>query len=262
MIRLIPKNEIYIGQSKNVSQRIQEHRSLLRHDKHLYKNGQRTLLQKSWNKYGEDNFEFKLIEFCEENELNIKEQYWISYYECNRTKTGKGFNLTDGGDRCFTVNSVNKGKVLINDEKHSFYIFPEELDDYLCKGYKVGLDEATKLKRSGKYWSTHKKKTLPQKPKIKKERIVTEETRKKLSERMKQRHIEHPMPEEQRIKIKERCSIGVDQFTKDNILVSSFSSMAEAEQVTKINKSHICQCCKGQRKTAGKYIWRYHDSYI
>ena len=63
----------YIGQSKNVRTRLWQHKSLLKNNRHTYKTGELSLLQKAWNKYGEDAFEFKIIEFCEIDKLNDKE---------------------------------------------------------------------------------------------------------------------------------------------------------------------------------------------
>ena len=55
-------------------------------------------------------------------------------------------------------------------------------------------------------------------------------------------------------------SCPVDQYNLNNDYIQSFSCMAEAGRKTKINHTHICQCCKGKRKTAGSYIWRYKDA--
>ena len=40
-------------------------------------------------------------------------------------------------------------------------------------------------------------------------------------------------------------------------LLATFPSTREAERVTGINQSNISECCKGKRKSAGGYIWRY-----
>ena len=42
----------------------------------------------------------------------------------------------------------------------------------------------------------------------------------------------------------------------------TFYSSKEAEKQTNINHSSIIQCCKGNRKTAGGYHWRYHKEAI
>lgn len=49
----------------------------------------------------------------------------------------------------------------------------------------------------------------------------------------------------------------VSQYTTDNLYVNSFFSTKEAERVTKIKAYNIAAVCKGKRKTAGGYIWKY-----
>ena len=48
---------------------------------------------------------------------------------------------------------------------------------------------------------------------------------------------------------------GILQFSKDGELIAEYSSIMEAERTTGCN--HICECCKGKRKSTGGYIWRY-----
>ena len=62
----------YIGSSKNLRARLWEHRSLLRHNKHINQH-----LQNAWNKYGEINFEYSIIEFCNENIRYEREQFYV-----------------------------------------------------------------------------------------------------------------------------------------------------------------------------------------
>ena len=52
-------NKCYIGQTKDYEQRFAEHKRLLRRNKH-----QNPHLQSAWNKYGEKNFSFDVIEYC------------------------------------------------------------------------------------------------------------------------------------------------------------------------------------------------------
>ena len=59
----IVNNKKYVGQSTDVEGRIAHHKSALRHNKHANDH-----LQKSWNKYGEDNFRFEILCFCNEEE--------------------------------------------------------------------------------------------------------------------------------------------------------------------------------------------------
>lgn len=43
-------------------------------------------------------------------------------------------------------------------------------------------------------------------------------------------------------------------------IISEYSSLAEASRIFKLNSSGIIQCCKGNQKTAGGYIWKYVDN--
>ena len=64
----------YVGSTMNYSSRISKHKSLLRKNKH-----HSFLLQRAWNKYGEENFIFKIIEYVDDiNELKEKEQEYLS----------------------------------------------------------------------------------------------------------------------------------------------------------------------------------------
>ena len=47
------------------------------------------------------------------------------------------------------------------------------------------------------------------------------------------------------------------QFSKNGELIAEYSSLTEAERQTGCNNSHICECCKGERKSASGYIWKY-----
>ena len=56
----------------------------------------------------------------------------------------------------------------------------------------------------------------------------------------------------------ETRSKSVLMFDKSNgELLATFPSICEAERVTGINISHISECCNGNRKSAGGYVWRY-----
>lgn len=68
----IVNNKRYIGSSINIRTRLWKHRSLLRGNKH-----ENPYLQNSWNKYGEHNFDYYIVEKCSEELLLEREQYYI-----------------------------------------------------------------------------------------------------------------------------------------------------------------------------------------
>lgn len=51
----------------------------------------------------------------------------------------------------------------------------------------------------------------------------------------------------------------VVQYTTEGVFLAEYPSIKEAGRVTGINKSHICQVCRGKEKTAGGYIWCYEE---
>lgn len=93
-------NKWYVGQSTDLHKRITTHKSLLRHSK-PHENHH---LLKAWEIYGEESFEFYVLEECDKNQLNEREIYWIglldSYFNgYNQTLGGggvRGFILPDG----------------------------------------------------------------------------------------------------------------------------------------------------------------------
>ena len=78
IIRNLVNNKVYIGKSKNVSQRKNAHFNALKLNKH---NNQH--LQNSYNKYGKDNFQFDILEYCEESLLPTREMYFIELHRNN-----------------------------------------------------------------------------------------------------------------------------------------------------------------------------------
>lgn len=57
IIQNLVNGNIYVGSSSNIKRRFSQHKSTLRHNTHKNKH-----LQNAWNKYGEENFEFVVIE--------------------------------------------------------------------------------------------------------------------------------------------------------------------------------------------------------
>ena len=88
----------------------------------------------------------------------------------------------------------------------------------------------------------------------------TDETRKKLSES----HIGKHHSEETKKKLSE-AKIGnhnspqtpVLQYSKSGEFIAEYPSTKEAERRTRCSHGNISSCCKGKRKSAGGFIWKY-----
>ena len=55
---------------------------------------------------------------------------------------------------------------------------------------------------------------------------------------------------------KAKAVIGINKVSG---LILEFPSLMEAERQTGISNKHICECCKGKRKSAKGFYWHYVD---
>ena len=91
----------------------------------------------------------------------------------------------------------------------------------------------------------------------------SEESKKKISEALsgeKAYWYGKHLLEESKRKISQSMGVnGILQFSKDGELIAEYSSIHEAERHTGCNQGNICNCCKGERKSAGGFIWKYKE---
>lgn len=83
-------NKCYIGQTtQTLEQRFQQH--IYNAKKHINR-----YLYDAMNKYGIENFSIICLEECPNDSLDIKEKYWIKYFQSNNKNFG--YNMTEGGE--------------------------------------------------------------------------------------------------------------------------------------------------------------------
>ena len=82
--------KFYVGQTDNLQRRLMQHLRDLRANRDYC-----SLLQRAWNKYGEDNFKIEIVEFCKVYELDEKEELHIK--EKQSMSFQNGYNLFGGG---------------------------------------------------------------------------------------------------------------------------------------------------------------------
>lgn len=80
-------DKVYIGSSINIPKRFCQHKSVLIHGKH-----HSDRLQKSWNKHGENGFDFVPLFICSKNLLNFYEERTIKGFDSSNPS--KGYNLS------------------------------------------------------------------------------------------------------------------------------------------------------------------------
>ena len=75
----------YIGQSRNIEQRLREHK----------KGSSKGAIGNALRKYGKAGFVFEVLEVCSENNIHARECHWIAALDCIAPN---GYNLTAGGE--------------------------------------------------------------------------------------------------------------------------------------------------------------------
>lgn len=56
--------------------------------------------------------------------------------------------------------------------------------------------------------------------------------------------------------------IRISQFSISGSLIRTFNSAAEVSKLLGYDSSHLLACCKGKRKTAYGFIWKYNNDLI
>jgi len=107
-IRNIVNGKCYYGSSKDIEKRWQRHRNELKNNNH------NPLLQRAWNKYGEDNFIFEIVEECSESQLLKNEQKYLDLlpeYNIGLIACG-GDNLSKNPNKDKIIENITKSVVI------------------------------------------------------------------------------------------------------------------------------------------------------
>jgi group I intron endonuclease len=129
--------DFYIGSSKNILRRKNEHIKKLNSNKH-----QNTILQRAWNKYGELNFEFLIVEFCTIDLLLEKENIYLSKKpKYNIVSVAKGGDtISNNPNRELIIKKISKNSSGINNPNYGGKFINEEwLEKQTLSNSKVHL---------------------------------------------------------------------------------------------------------------------------
>lgn len=218
-IENIVNNKKYIGQSKNINDRWYRHKHELNSGIHY-----NDYLQKSWNKYGSDNFIFYILEYCNISELDEKENYYI---ELNHTiDRDLGYNLKTGGQNGGSILSEESRMKLSNSIKESYNKELKQLRKE--KAFQQWANPEIKAKilgsNNGMYGKRH-----------------SEESKRKMSENSK----------------------GKPSFRRNTTPVfcvelnKTFNDATDAGKEMSLDSSGILKVCQEKRKTCGGYHWKF-----
>lgn len=100
-IKNIVNQHRYIGQTKNFYTRKRKHMNDLKKNKH-----KNDYLQNAWNKYGEKNFEFNIIEICDILDLDSKEIFECMKIAANKYNIDYRMIICSCKNKCIVVDSI------------------------------------------------------------------------------------------------------------------------------------------------------------
>ena len=120
MIKNNINGNFYIGSSKDIKKRWYAHKSTLKLNKHM-----NIYLQRSYNKYGKENFSYVLLEKTDIDNLLLKEQEYLDKYKNDKKCYNIGIK-SSGGDNL--SNHPNKEEI-IKKIKNSLKIRFQNMND-------------------------------------------------------------------------------------------------------------------------------------
>lgn len=189
--------KVYIGQVMNIDKRWKEHINSLNAQSH-YNN----YLQRAWNKYGQENFKFEVLEECEESELTEREQYWIDYY--GGLNSSNNYNLREA-DKCGKLSNVTIQK---RTETRKSFKHSEETKRKISQSH-IGIKHSKETKQKlsdlhkGKKLSEDTINKLKQSAYKNKDKLLGRKLSDKTKEKIRQAHLGKSLSEEHKRKIGE-----------------------------------------------------------
>ncbi len=213
--------KIYIGQTTtSLEQRKKEH------EYRASREDRQTYFYNALNLYGNQNFKWEIIEYdIDFNELNNREEYWISYYKSNIKEFG--YNMTKGGDNADNLNRWREEN-------------PELVPLEARKGW-------AKMKQILSE-NPEKEQTRKEKAKIGVQKYAKEHI-KEIKQRSYQVYLQHKETQEKVLENNRKKKMKKVRCIETGII---YESINEAGRQTHNSPSNIKQCCDGIRKSAGK----------
>lgn len=236
-IENIESKKKYIGLSRDIKRRWTEHKSELKSNKHP-----NSYLQSAWNKYGESNFTFYIIELCNSEKLSDRECYYIQLHKTLAHENG--YNLTTGGENTSIgrpVIHLKNGTIynLVQDAANSADVTSITMVSWCKQKHNyMYLDEYELLSQEEKdYWSNFDWEKYDH------QKLSNAHSRENLSEETVKKVSESTSGEKNPRALKVYCPQ----------LDETFNCIKYAAEKYGINKGSISSCIKGRLKSAGKH---------
>ena len=225
----LAKDGAYIGKTYSkvgFDKRFQQHIRLLIANKHY-----NIHLQRAWNKYGKDNFIFRILEYCIDEVLNQREISWISNYKMLKRNI---YNMTDGGTGGATMTgkifSKEHRKKLSEAKKGHIATEKTRLKMSIARNGRGLTPNAIEITRK---FHTGRKRSLETCRNISLSKIGKKQRPETVLKRMK----------------------GVIQLDKNNNEIAKYNSIKDAQK--QIGCWHIGKVCSGKLESSGGFRWKF-----
>ena len=237
-IKNIINGDFYIGSSNNINRRLYLHKYSLKKQNH-----HSIVLQRAFNKYGEENFEFVVLEECKNEELINKEQYYLDnlnpIYNINKiAENCTGRILSEESRNKISIK--NKGKKHTEDTKKKLSEYRRNNPLNFTNEIRQKISNSKKGKNNPMYGKSY----------------ITR------IEAVKKSLTGKPRPQEIKDKIGKANSIAVVQLDMQNNFIKFWDSTMQIErELQGFLGNGVTRCCKGQRKQYKNFIWKYKKDY-
>ncbi len=253
--------KFYVGYATDIQNRWYGHKSKLRRNLHPNK-----YLQHVWNKYGENSFEFIIVEECSRDKLCEREYFHITL--CKSTDRTIGYNI-EPGDPQHPIRKPSKKEIQnfvnINSKIVKCSTCGKEVNyPNFCKYHgincrkKVKHTEETKLKISEKGKGREVSKESREKARLSMSgrKYSLEHIQKMKANKIKFKHTEFT---KEKMRNNLNRNIKVYQYDLDGLLVGEYKSIIEANKITGIAVSTITKHCKENINfnSGLQYRWSY-----
>ncbi len=215
-------NKVYIGSTEVCfKQRFKKHKQKLRNNYH-----ENDYLQKSWSKYGEDNFVFEILEeISDKSKVKEIEQTYLNEY------------ISKGKDFCFNLSkSATGGNTITNDE------IKEKHRQGLINSY---TDELREIRRI--HFNSRLSEMLEKAKEVKQTKEFKEKEKLRIQEMCK---TEKWLEANRKSVAKRRKSVGTDRG-------EIFESLTKASEILKIGRANIRANINGKTSHCLNRQWFY-----
>ena len=232
----IKNGKVYVGQTYDLTYRWLRHRSDLNTNSHYNKH-----LQNAWNKYGQENFRFEILERCPLDIIDEREIYWINKLD----SINNGYNLCEGGLGCrgykHTEEEILKMRMIQNPKAVvRLDLNGNLLDEWISASHcakTLNLSDVRSIKsccNKTDHVKSSKGYIYMWKEDYDKNGFDKEyySTRKKFSKH-------------------------VAQYTIDGVFIKEWNSIQEIVNQLRYSRESIRKCCVGEFKQSHGYLWKF-----